>query len=149
MRLDGRIVEHNSALLESCHRAEVTVELPRYLQFSRQGHGGREHRCGLRTWRNLSGLVSANQRPAQCQSWPIKGQGWGGGPFDISLFTSPNWTFGFGTSLGLGLGLGGLDLGLGLDNKSGFCNRGLIKKHENYEFSWFLTNPLVKYSKVI
>ena len=58
----------------------------------------------------------------------------GGGPSDISL--SPvliGLLFGFGTSLGLGSGLGGLDLGLGLDNKSWFCNRGLIKNHEHNE----------------
>ena len=60
--------------------------------------------------------------------------GAGGGPCDY-IITSPNWTFGFGTSLGLGFGLGGLDLGQGLTNKPGFHNRGLIKIHENNEFS--------------
>ena len=50
-------------------------------------------------------------------------------------------------NLGLELGLG-LGLKLGLDNKPGFCNRGFIQNHEKNEFSWFLRNPLLKYSKV-
>ena len=41
--------------------------------------------------------------------------------------------------------LGILDMGLGLDNKLGIRNRGLIKDHENNEFSWFLIKPLAKW----
>ena len=41
--------------------------------------------------------------------------------------------------------LGIQDMGLGLDNKLGIRNRGLIKDHENNEFSWFLIKPLAKW----